>query len=166
MWLWTWQRPFLSFLVTQADTVSCAPHFAHFHHAGLSCLPPLTRKPASSTPLLPSPSHTGLSLADFDLGHADDLKDPSIHQSLTHDLRTKQERFLGTSDSRDVWEWINTELDLRVVFYTLSSVACFTVPEIQKIHNSFSHWSFAFQVDGRLLSPNQKQMAKHAQRHI
>lgn len=51
-----------------------------------------------------------------------------------------------------------------VSFYTLSAIAYFTVLEIQKLHHSFRHCSFAFQVDG-LLSSNQKRMAEYAQRH-
>lgn len=53
----------------------------------------------------------------------------------------------------------------NVSFYTLAAIAYFTVLEIQKLHHSFRHCSFAFQVDGPLLSSNQKRMAEYAQRH-
>lgn len=52
-----------------------------------------------------------------------------------------------------------------VSFYTLAAIAYFTVLEIQKLHHSFRHCSFAFQVDGPLLSSNQKRMDEYAQRH-
>lgn len=53
----------------------------------------------------------------------------------------------------------------NVSSYTLSAISYVTVPEIQKLHHFFGHCSFAFQVDGLLLSSNQKRMAKYAQRH-
>lgn len=110
-----WQGPFLSLPMTQRDTVSGTLCFMCFSHPGPCCLLPPTRKVASSN-LSPSSHKPPWPFLGWFWSEAEDLKDPSIHQSLTDHCRTKQERFWGTSDPWDVWEQIKHSVWLTCPF--------------------------------------------------
>ena len=122
--------------------------FLCFSHPGPHCLPPPMSKVASSN-LSPSSCKLPWPFLGWFWPGAEDRKDPSIRQSLTDHCKTKQERFWGTSDPWDVWEQMFENRCLKtfsltyVSFYTLAAIAYFTVLEIQKLHHSFRHCSFA-----------------------
>ena len=88
-------------------------------------------------------SKRGLSLADFDLGLKTGKIPPSIRASQTiAELCRRDSEELQIHEMFENGCWKTLSLTY-VSFYTLSAIAYFTVLEIQKLHHSFRHCSFA-----------------------
>lgn len=88
--------------------------------------------------LLPPANHPGLSLADFDLGLKTGKIPPSIRASQTIAELSRRD-----SEELQIHEMFETLSLTYVSFYTLAPISYFTVLEIQKLHHSFCHCSFA-----------------------
>lgn len=137
------------------QTVSCALCFTYFSHPGLCCLPLPMRKLASSilSPSFPKPHWPFLG---WFWPWASWRPQRSLHPSAPHaQSQNKAGEILRNFRSIRCLRMDETLSLTYVFFYTLSAISYFTVLEIQKIHNSFGHCSFAWNNKGRKLERRQ-----------
>lgn len=137
--------PFSVISATRVDIISCALCFKHFYHPGPRCLPPLMRKLASSI-LFPSfPKPYWPFLGWFWPGTPQG-PGRSLHPSEPHTQSQSRAGAIPRNfrSMRSLGMEKMPSLTYVLSFIRLRLCSYFTVLEIQEIHNSFGHWSFAW----------------------
>lgn len=155
--------PFSVISVTRVGIISCAFCFKHFYHSGPRCLPPPMRKLASSI-LFPSFPKQYWPFFGWFWPGTPQRPGRSLHPSEPH----TQSQSRAGAILRNFRSMRSLGMDkMPSLTYVLSFIrprlcSYFTVLEMQEIHNSFGHWSFAWNNKGRKWEKRQPEGTKES----